>query len=229
MSILSRFNDIMRSNYNAILDKVEDPVKMIDQMLRNLHFDLSKVRGETATVIADEAKAKRNLDKVNEDIVKMQSYAEKAIISGNDSDATKFLLEKSKLIAKQSDLQQIYDVSVANTMKMRQMHDKLVGDIELLESRRDTIKAKFRLAKAQQDINKMTSKIDSVSGFSTFQRIEDRVDSLLDIARAESELNITESSYEIACLAEMYDVSPDKSVQEELNMLKANLGMVAVE
>ena len=45
--ILSRFKDIMSSNINALLDKVEDPNKMIDQYLRNLESDLGKVKAET--------------------------------------------------------------------------------------------------------------------------------------------------------------------------------------
>ena len=54
--ILSRFKDIMSSNINALLDKVEDPMKMIDQYLRNLESDLGKVKAETAAVMAEETK-----------------------------------------------------------------------------------------------------------------------------------------------------------------------------
>ena len=84
MGILSRFKDIMASNINALLDKAEDPEKMVDQTLRNLNSDLAKVKSETASVMADEAKAKRNLDEVNAEIAKMQGYAEKAVLAGND-------------------------------------------------------------------------------------------------------------------------------------------------
>ena len=160
MGILQRFKDIMSSNINALLDRAEDPEKMVDQTLRNLNSDLAKVKAETAGVMADEQKAKRNLDEVNAEIAKMQGYAEKAVLAGNDADATRFLAEKNKLVAKQAQLQQIYDVAAANAMKMRQMHDKLVTDIAELESRRDLIKSKVKLAKAQQHINQATSKID---------------------------------------------------------------------
>ena len=224
LGILSRFKDIMASNINALLDKAEDPEKMVDQTLRNLNSDLAKVKSETASVMADEAKAKRNLDEVNAEIAKMQGYAEKAVLAGNDADATKFLTEKNKLVAKQASLQQIYDVSAANSMKMRQMHDKLVNDISELESRRDTIKAKVRLAKAQQDINKVTSKVDSASGFAAFQRIEYKADAMLDMAQAESELNATTASSEVDSLSAKYDASPDSAVQDELAALKAKLG-----
>ena len=58
MGIISRFKDIMASNINALLDKAEDPEKMIDQTMRNLNKDLAKVREETAAVMADEQRCK---------------------------------------------------------------------------------------------------------------------------------------------------------------------------
>lgn len=58
MSILGRFKDIMSSNINALLDKAENPEKMVDQYLRNLNSDLGKVKAETASVMAEEQRAK---------------------------------------------------------------------------------------------------------------------------------------------------------------------------
>ncbi|SEP91463.1 phage shock protein A (PspA) family protein [Lachnospiraceae bacterium NE2001] len=229
MGILQRFKDIMSSNINALLDKAEDPEKMVDQTLRNLNSDLAKVKAETAGVMADEQKAKRNLDEVNQEIARMQQYAEKAVMAGNDADATRFLAEKNKLVAKQASLQQIYDVAAANAMKMRQMHDKLVTDIAELESRRDLIKSKVKLAKAQQHINQATSKIDSQSGFAAFQRIEDKADAMLDMAQAEAQLNATSASSEVDNLTAKYDASPDMAVQDELAALKAKLGQTSAE
>ena len=136
MGILKRFKDIMASNINALLDKAEDPEKMIDQCLRDLNSDLGKVKAETAAVMADEQRAKRELDECN---------------------AKTFLTKKSELATKQASLQQAYDLAAANSMKMRQMHDKLVKDIGELNARRDAIKAKVRVAKAQERINEMGS------------------------------------------------------------------------
>ena len=91
MGILKRFTDIMSANINALLDKAEDPSKMIDQYLRDLQSDLGKVKAETAAIMAEETKAKRELDECTEEIAKMQQYAEKAILAGNDADAKQFL------------------------------------------------------------------------------------------------------------------------------------------
>ena len=71
MSILKRFSDIMSANINALLDKCEDPAKMVDQILRNLNDDLGKVKAETASIMAEEARAKRELDECNKEIAKL--------------------------------------------------------------------------------------------------------------------------------------------------------------
>ncbi len=216
----------MSANINALLDKAEDPEKMIDQTMRNLNSDLAKVKTETAAVMADEARCKRELEACNAEIDKMQKYAEKALMAGNEADAMKFLQEKSKLAATQASLQQNYDVSAANAMKMRQMHDKLVNDIRELESRRAAIKAKIKVAKTQERLNKLNSSIgDSASSISAFERMEARANSMLDQANAMSELNQTQADSSVDALANKYDAAPDAAVQDELAALKAKLGM----
>ena len=62
MGIIARFKEIMEANINALLDKCEDPEKMIDQYLRDLQNDFAKVKTETASVMAEEKSAKRKLD-----------------------------------------------------------------------------------------------------------------------------------------------------------------------
>lgn len=230
MGILSRFKDIMAANINALLDKAEDPEKMIDQTMRNLTSDLGKVKTETAAVMADEQRCKRELEECNAEIEKMQKYAEKAVVAGNDADATKFLQEKNRLLAKQASLQQTYDVAAANAMKMRQMHDKLVNDINELNARRDAIKAKVKVAKTQQKINKLTSSVsDSSSSISAFERMEAKANSMLDQANAMTELNESISESGVDSLANKYDATPDAAVQDELEALKAKLGRTSQE
>lgn len=61
MGVIQRFKDIMSANINAMLDKAENPEKMIDQYMRNLEDDLGKVKAETASVMAEEATCKESL------------------------------------------------------------------------------------------------------------------------------------------------------------------------
>lgn len=226
MGIISRFKDIMASNINALLDKAEDPEKMIDQTMRNLNKDLASVKEETAAVMADEQRCKRELDECNKEIAKMQAYAEKALLAGNEGDAMKFLEQKGTLAAKQASLQQTYDVAAANAMKMRQMHDKLVADINELESRREAIKAKIKVAKTQEKLNKLNSRMsDSAGSISAFERMEAKANRMLDQANAMSELNLSEAESGVDSLAAKYDATPDAAVKDELEALKAKMGL----
>lgn len=223
MNILTRFKDIMSANINALLDKAEDPEKMIDQCLRNLNSDLGKVKSETAAVMAEEQRAKRELDECNAEVNKFQNYAVKAIEAGNDEDAKKFLERKASLSEKQSSLQQSYDLAAKNAANMRAMHDKLTGDIKELEARRDTIKGKMAVAKTQERINKMSSSIDGANNsIAAFNRMEAKADAALDKANAMAELNAAPAD-ELEDLAKKYS-SNASSVDDELAALKASLG-----
>lgn len=226
MGIIKRFGDIMSANINALLDKAEDPAKMVDECLRDLESDLGKVKSETAAVMAEEQRCKRLLDENTAEIDKMQKYAEKALVAGNEDDARKFLEKKATLSNKQASLQQSYDLASANAIKMRQMHDKLVKDIGELQARKDAIKAKVQVAKTQEKMNKMTSGIgNAASSMSAFDRMEAKADAMLDKANAMAELNSVPVD-ETANLATKYDIEePNPAVDDELAALKASMGL----
>lgn len=225
MGIITRFKDIMSANINALLDKAEDPEKMIDQYLRNLESDLGKVKAETASVMADEQRCKRELDECVADIAKYQQYAEKAVMAGNDADAKQFLAKKSQLTEKQAGLQQAYDLASANATKMRQMHDKLVGDINELNARKDSIKAKIAVAKTQERINKIgSSYAGAQNSMSAFEKMEAKANKMLDEANAMAELNQSAEDSDVESLASKYDTAQSPAIDDELAALKAQLG-----
>ncbi len=224
MGIISRFKDIMAANINALLDKAEDPEKMIDQYLRNLESDLAKVKQETASVMAEETKTKRQLDECAEEIAKMQAYAEKAVLAGNDEDAKKFLMKKKDLVVKQASLQETYKVASDNAAKMRQMHDKLVSDISQLNARRDALKAKIAVAKTQETINKIGSSVSGAAdSLSAFDKLEAKVNRKLDEANAMAELN-NSGVNEVNDLERKYGAYTTSEVDDELAALKAKVG-----
>lgn len=224
MGIISRFKDIMAANINALLDKAEDPEKMIDQYLRNLESDLAKVKQETASVMAEETKTKRQLDECTEEIAKMQAYAEKAVLAGNDEDAKKFLMKKNDLVVKQASLQETYKLAADNAAKMRQMHDKLVSDISQLDARRDALKAKIAVAKTQETINKIGSSVNGAAdSLSAFDKLEAKVNRKLDEANAMAELN-NSGVNEVNDLERKYGAYTTSEVDDELAALKAKVG-----
>ncbi len=228
MGIIKRFRDIMSANVNALLDKAEDPAKMVDQYLRDLQDDLGKVKSETAAVMAEEKRAKRELNECNEKIDKMQSYAEKALIAGNEADARAFLTKKASLEEKQKTLVQAYDMAKANADKMKQMHDKLVTDIRSLEERKANIKAKIAMAKAKEKAAKLGSSMSGAqNALSAFDRMEAKANEMLDKADAMAELNSSQESSDIEDLMSKYDTpsSASSAVDDDLAALKAKLGL----
>ncbi len=223
-NILKRFADIMEANINALLEKAEDPEKLIDKYLRDVEEDLGKVKAETAAVMAAENKAKRELEECEEEVAKMQKYAEKALLAGNDGDARQFLEKKMQLTEKQAGLKQSYDLAAANAAKMKEMHDKLVKDMENLEAKRDAIKAKVAVAKTQEKLNKIGSSVSGAGeAMAAFERMEAKADKMLDEANAMAELNKADDSIED--LARKYDTDSTAAVDDELAALKAKMGL----
>lgn len=221
MGILTRFKDIMASNINALLDKAEDPEKMIDQYLRNLNRDLGNVKAETASIMAEEQRVKRALDECKSDIDKMQKYAIKAVEAGNDDDARKFLEKKTSLVTKDAELQEAYQLASTNSLQMKQMHDKLVADIGELESRRSMLKGKMAVARTQERVNKIGSSITGANdSISAFGRMEEKVNRALDEANAMAELN-KGTQEDLKDLTAKYDSHSD--VDDELAALKEQL------
>ena len=223
MGILSRFKDIMSANINALLDKAENPEKMIDQCLRNLNEDLGKVKSETASIMAEEARAKRELDDCTEEMDKMQKFAIKALEKNNEDDARKFLEQKASLSAKQAGLQETWELAHTNAEHMKGMHSKLFSDINELESRKQMIKGKLAVAKTQERINKLNDSVSSAnSSIASFEKYENLANKRLDEANAMAELNRAEKKDSIKDLTAKYSQGSD--VDDELAALKASLG-----
>ena len=220
MGVLSRFKDIMAANFNALLDKAEDPQKMIDQYLRNLNDDLAKVKAETASVMAEEKSAKRKLDDCEAEIAKMGEYARKAVAAGNDDEAKQFLTKKAELT-------QNYTLACENAAKMRDMHDKLEADIASLKSKQEMLKAKVKVAETQQKINKLGSGLESAgNNMAAFDRMEEKVNKMLDEADAMAELNKNKTAASVEELTRRYDADhKTDQVDDELAALKAEMGM----
>lgn len=224
MSIIARFKDIMSANINALLDKCEDPAKMIDEYMRQVTEQLAEVKKETSGVIAEEKRTKRLIEQNDEQITKYDQLARKALTAGNEEDARVFLAKKQQYVTNGQDLQKSYDVAHANADKMREMHDKLTRDIQTLEQRRRNVKAKVAVAKTQEKINKVTGSMDSASSsMRAFERMEEKADRMLDEANSMAELNEAPSD-EAMSLEEKYS-DKEKDIDDELEKLKAEMGL----
>lgn len=224
MGILNRFKDIMSANINAILDKCENPEKMIDEYMRQVVEQLADVKKETAGVMAEEKRTKRLVDENAEQVTKYDQLARKALTAGNEEDAKIFLAKKQEYVNNGIDLQKSYEVAKTNATKMKEMHDKLTKDVQDLEQRRKNVKSKVAVAKTQEKLNKISSSMGTASdAMNAFERMEEKADNMLDRANSTAELN-EDVDAGIENLEDKYN-NPSASVDEELEKLKKEMGM----
>lgn len=225
MGIISRFTEIMKSNINAQLDKCEDPAKMIDQTLRELKENFAEVKKETAGVMAAEKEADRAVQECEEQIRKYNLAAENALKANNEEDARTILARKQPFVDNLVNLKKTQAVAKENSDKMRQMYNKLANDIQMLETKRNGIKATVAAAKTQEKMNKISSGSKrSMASLETFDRMEDKANRMLDSAMAEAELTADLDAG--SDLVNKYASGESSStVDDELAAMKAKLGL----
>jgi len=230
MGILSRFRDVMASNVNALLEKAEEPAKVIDTYMRGLYQDLGQVKAETEAVLADQQRAQRALNECNDEINKLQRYAEKSIEARDEEAARKFLERKAMQAGKQTELQSKYDTAASNADHMKQMQEKLESDIRNLETKRIELKDKMAATEAQQKINAMTSSQTGLERDSAFGIAEEKVNHAYLEAMALAELrkeakgeDLDELFAQLEREAGQQQEKPDISVDDEMAAIKAKL------
>ena len=196
MGVFFFFFYIMRSNVNALL----------------------------AGVMADAKEANRKVENCEEEIRKYTTAAQNALKAGNEGDARKLIAKKQQLEEQLTSLKKTAEINNANAGRVHQMHDKLVSDIEALETKRDTIKATAATARAQEKINKMQDGGKrAASGIDAFNRMEAKANKALDQAMAHSELNAGVHTSE-DLLDKYAGGGSTSSVDDELAAMKAQLG-----
>jgi phage shock protein A len=213
----------MKANINALLDKAEDPSKMIDQYLIDMKESLAEVKKEAVNIMAVEKKAAADYGENKAEIEKFKSLAEKAVKAGNDDDAKVFIKKYKDLEERAAALETNMKAATDNATKMKEMHNKLVSDIEALESRKAQVKATVSIAKAVEKVNKVGDPLGKASEIgSKFSDMESKANDRLNRAQAASELN-SEIADAADSLAKAYGAASDSDVDDELARLKAGL------
>lgn len=221
---LARIPKILEANINALLDRCEDPAKMIDQLLIDYKRDLADVKRDTAAVMADAKMAEKKLAECDADIARKQKAAENALKAGNERDARTLLAAKQSLEVTRESLLQNLSVAQKNAEMMQEGYNKLVRNIEELESRKDAAKAKISMAKAQDQINKTAAKANSTVNMDAFNKYEQKAERMLAESNAAAELDA--ESVSVEDLTSKYAGGADSpSVDEELAALKAKIGL----
>lgn len=224
METLGRIPKILESNINAMLDKCEDPEKMINQLLVDYKRNLVEVKKATTEVMADMEMAKKALDDCNASIERKTKAAEAAVRAGNMEDAKTLLASKQAAEVTKEQLEKNYAVCVDRANQMKAGYNKLVADIEQLEQRANTAKAQLKLAKAQETMQAATAISASGKIQDNFAKYEEKAQRALARANAATELDSrAETAEEI--MAKYEHSGTSSSVDAELEAMKARLGV----
>ncbi len=216
MGIFSRFTDIINSNINSILDKAEDPEKMVRLIIQEMEETLVEVRTQSAKLIADKKELNRKVDRLAGEAGDWESKAEIALEKGREDLARAALKEKQNAeeacATVESDLE-VIDHNLA----------KLSDDIALLQQKLADAKARQkalivrgRTAQSRMGVKRQIHDVNIDEAMSRFDRYERRIDDLEGEVEA-YDLGQKSLSDEIS------ELQNDEKVDEELARLKAKM------
>ena len=214
MGIFTRFRDIISSNINAMLDKAEDPEKLIKLMIREMEDTLVEIKTACAGVMASGKKLQRQLDGHKERAQYWEEKAALAVSKGRDDLAREALLEKRKFTSSAEALQQN---RVEQDLLIEQYHD----DIRQLEEKLKTARDKQRMLvqrqvhaqkkfQAQQEMQR----VDSSETMMKFDELENRIE------RMEAEADLVNFGKKTTLEDELERLSVDEEIEDELKALK---------
>ena len=188
MSLLERVSSLVRANVNDMLDKAEDPEKMIKQYLIDMHNQLIQVKTQVAAAMADEQKLyQRYMDAQNQ-ADDWQKKAELAVQKGSDDLAKEALQRRNSFQETADGFKAQYDEQKKEVDILKDSLQKLEGKIQEAETKKDLLIARSHVADTQNLVHATTDRLNDQSAFDGFGRMEDKVRQKEAMAQASSEL-----------------------------------------
>lgn len=173
--VLRRIRNMVVATVNDNLDKMENPLVMINQYLRDMEEELSKARHAVAQQEAIKADFERRLTYSQKMKKKRYDQAQIAVNSGEEDLARKALMEMKQYEEKVLQYEEIYEQSVAQLVELKEQLGKLEERIQALRDKRHTLVARANVVKAKEHMNASINRIDSNSSYREFQRLEARI------------------------------------------------------
>ncbi len=216
MGIFSRFTDIVNANINVLLDKAEDPEKMVRLIIQEMEETLVEVRTRSARLIADKKDLGRRIGRLQSEAADWDSRAEMALSKEREDLARAALKEKTvteeAATAIEVELEQV-DINL----------EKLSGDISQLQqklvdakTRQKALIIRSKTATSRIGVRRQLHDVDIEEAMSRFDRFERKIDILEGEVEA-YDLGQRNLAEEIA------DLESDEKVDAELARLKARM------
>jgi phage shock protein A len=217
MGIFTRFRDIISSNINAMLDKAEDPQKLIKLMIREMEDTLVEMKSSCAGLMAGAKKSRRQMDEAEE---RREFWAEKAglaVSKGREDLAREALLEKRRFVEKVRALE-----------KEIAQYDGLVGqyqdDIRQLEEKLASAREKERIlvqrhvhAGRKRRAQEQIRQAESAAAIAKFDELENRIE------RMEAEAELVNPPKRPGLEAELDKLQVDEEIERELENIKSGM------
>lgn len=220
MGIFSRIGDIIRANINDLLDKAEDPVKMIKQMVIDMQEAVTKATSGLAQAMAQEKKLQRDYEKFVAMSKEWENKAIAALQANNEDLARKALVKKAEADQQAATYKQMYEQAAQTAATLKMQVEQLKAKLDEARMKESMLIARSQAAKAQKEIAKNIGTFDSSSISSKFSKFEEKI--LKEEAEAQAFTQLAEGN--ISLDEEFKSLEKNMMVEDEIEKLKAKLG-----
>ena len=219
MAIFQRIADVLKANINDMIDKAEDPEKMVKQIILEMEEQVDVATQGLGQAMASQKIAKKQLDQVNADIADWDEKAKVALKAGNEDLARKALEHKVNLQDQEVKCEAAYQTISAQVDQLTQQLKELKGKLEEARSRKNMIIARSKMADASAAVAKSISSTSADSAFSKLDKMEEKVSEKESINEAYLEINGD------AAKDEYEELQTNAAVDAELEKLKKEMGL----
>jgi phage shock protein A len=225
MGLFGRLGTLIRSNINELINRAEDPEKMLNQVLVDMKGQLVEAKKQVAIAIADEKRIKKQYE---QELAKAADWEKKAMLAvraGNDDLARAALARKAEHDELAATLREQWEAQKQSVEQLKEALRSLDAKIEEAKRKRNILVSRQKRAQAQATINRTLSQLNSSDSYdSTFARMDERVTQLEAEAEATAELGaLPEASLETQFKA----LEAGSSVDSELEALKQKMALAS--
>jgi len=221
MGIFTRFSDIVNSNINAILDKAEDPEKIVRLMIQEMEDTLVEVRSAAARSIADKKDLNRKLETLDRETREWDNKAELAIRKGREDLAKAALVEKSRVAAASEIIKADYQVIDEGLGKLNDDIGRLESKLTDAKARQKSLLARHKTANSRLAARKKIHDYQIDDAMVRFEQYTRRIDDVEGRIEAYDLGLPKDLNHEFASL------EAEESVNRELSELKRRVGAAA--
>jgi phage shock protein A len=221
MGILDRMTTVIKSNLNYLINKAEDPEKMLDQILIQMRQQLMEARREVAVTIADEKRLGAQLEAELEQVQEWERRARMAVQKGEDDLAREALRRKADHEQIAIGYKKQWDAQKSSAENLKNALRGLSQKIEEAGRKKNLLIARQKRAEAQKHIHEVMTGLSDTSAFESFDRMATKVEQIEAQASAAVEISGELSGDTMEQRFRALESSTD--VEQELNALKARV------